>query len=458
MTNPLDVRRTVGVVGMYYSGKTVLLTSLIAHLRHHDPRRLPLDRDRKARITFLNELDPATGLPQFPFAQWHTALRDRHCWPRPTIRAEEYRARYAVDAWRSRLDLSLVDLPGDRLADMAMAPLGRFADWSDSVVKLLEADPEFSVLARPYLNHFNGHPAGNEQDVVGRYKRLLAMLTADYVPLISPSTFLALHPDGEHLDERVGDIKGLKKDQLVQKRATLGVCGLSESEQFAPLPAAARTASPTMTKLFERRYQQYRQTVVKPFADVLRRCDDVVVAVDVTVLLEGGHVMFNAYASFLEELVRALDPGLTTGGRVVDGLVRLGSLGLAKYRHVRRLILVATKADRVLPEDRDRLDGLLRDLTEPVLRRFQVQRWLQVETCVVAAVHCTEPGERPETLRYLRDDRQVERPVSRVPEEWPEESKPGEFRFPRPQPSLPPNRFALPRHVNLDRLVRLILS
>lgn len=38
-------RIRVGVIGMYQSGKTVLLTSLINHLLNHDPDRLPLGTD-----------------------------------------------------------------------------------------------------------------------------------------------------------------------------------------------------------------------------------------------------------------------------------------------------------------------------------------------------------------------------------------------------------------------------
>jgi len=32
----------IGIVGGYYTGKTVLLTSLLNHLKHHDPGRFRL--------------------------------------------------------------------------------------------------------------------------------------------------------------------------------------------------------------------------------------------------------------------------------------------------------------------------------------------------------------------------------------------------------------------------------
>ena len=60
--------RRIGVIGLQGSGKTVLLTSLINHLMHHDPRRFPLG-DGNVEVThFVQEL-PDPGWDQFPVRQ-----------------------------------------------------------------------------------------------------------------------------------------------------------------------------------------------------------------------------------------------------------------------------------------------------------------------------------------------------------------------------------------------------
>jgi predicted YcjX-like family ATPase len=51
----------VGMIGMYQSGKTVLLSALINHLKNHDADRLPLGSDN-AGIGFLPDEMPAVGV------------------------------------------------------------------------------------------------------------------------------------------------------------------------------------------------------------------------------------------------------------------------------------------------------------------------------------------------------------------------------------------------------------
>ena len=53
-------RIRVGVIGMYQSGKTVLLTALVNHLVSHDPDRLPLGADH-TEIGFLGITDRNFG-------------------------------------------------------------------------------------------------------------------------------------------------------------------------------------------------------------------------------------------------------------------------------------------------------------------------------------------------------------------------------------------------------------
>lgn len=456
---PLRFRRSVGLVGLFYSGKTVLLTSLIAHLRNHDPDRFPLGSGPDApEITHLGELPPALCVERFDVDDHYNRLIDSD-WPAKTDRLNEYRAELVVGkgSWWTT-DLSLVDLPGERLADMVIASHPTFDAWSDAVLGVLRNEAEFARIARPYLDMASRHDA-TEANILAAYRTVLATLHTRFMPFISPSSFV-LDPEGVSLDAKLGPDRPATEADRIALKADRGVCGLYRSEQFAPLPLAAREQSPVLTPIFAERYRRYREVVVLPFANALSRCDDLVVLVDVTVLLEGGHGMVNAYRAFLEQVLAAVDPGFTPAQQVVDWGLWTLSLFQAKYAHVRRIVFVATKADRVVRDDRDRLLDLLTQLTRPIIRPHQARKHLTVEHLIVAAVHSTwtQPGDPADTLRYNSPKGEVQATVSRLPDQWPDHFEPGRFRFPRPEPSLPRARVRVPPQINLDRLTRFLLD
>ncbi|QDV39071.1 YcjX family protein [Tautonia plasticadhaerens] len=455
---PFRSRRSVGLVGLFYSGKTVLLTSLIAHLRNHDPDRLPLSPSGDpVELTLLGDLPPAVCAERFDFDDHYNRLIESD-WPAKTDRLNEYRAEYVIgrDSWWTT-DLSLVDLPGERLADMVIALHPDFEAWSDAVLGVFRNQAEFASIARPYLAAVEG--ASDESTILTAYRTVLATLHTRFMPFICPSSFV-LGPDGVPLDARLGDDVPPSAEDRIRLKADRGICGLARAEQFAPLPPAARGRSPGTASAFAERYRRYRETLVLPFARALGRCDDLVVLVDVTVLLEGGHGMVNAYRAFLEQVLMYVDPGLSPGRQLFASAVSLLSLGLSRLEHVRRVAFVATKADRVVREDRDRLLDLLTQLTRPIIRPHQVRKDLGVEHLIVAAVRSTwaEPGDPADVLRYNTPRGEVRAPVSRLPDDWPDQYDPGRFRFPRPEPSLPRARVKVPPHINLDRLARFVLG
>src|SRR3954471_7205374 len=73
----------VGVVGLYNAGKTVLLTSLVNHLEHHDPDRFRLGTgDATVRKFELGRPDP--GWAHFNYAGFRDALVHHGKWPEKT--------------------------------------------------------------------------------------------------------------------------------------------------------------------------------------------------------------------------------------------------------------------------------------------------------------------------------------------------------------------------------------
>src|SRR5690606_14002067 len=93
---PFRNRRAVGLVGLFYSGKTVLLTSLIAHLRNHDPDRLPLAVGGGGpEVTLLGERPPLLCDERFDVDDHYNRLVVSD-WPAKTDRLNEYRAELVV--------------------------------------------------------------------------------------------------------------------------------------------------------------------------------------------------------------------------------------------------------------------------------------------------------------------------------------------------------------------------
>ena len=442
--------RRVGVLGMWGAGKTVLLTALIDHLLNHRGDRLPIDlHDRSREVV---PIPPAPRPPKvcpatFPFRQVRKAFGEGR-WPAPTETLSEYRVELDVGR-RVRLMLSLYDLPGDRMSDLVVARHKTHAGWSDAVLALLE-EPELRPHAADYLGllrHAAANAATPDADALaGAYRVLLARLYEHYLPLASPSGFI-LDAAGVHQDSRLPDLHGMDLAGRVAARAAAGWSGLDQRRQFVPLPPGLRERFPDLAAACRSHYAQYRAEVVMPFAEALYHCDELLVLVDATALLMGGHAMFNAYSTFLEHAMRYLAPGLTVGDRL---------LGWYGRHRIAGVTVVGTKADRALAADHENLRGLVEELVRPVLRPYAASRGLKVDCVVVAAVVST--SEQDGKLHWDEAGRRRSAEPSRVPGSWPARWREGEYRFPDPTPHMPANRNAVPVHRHLDEVARIVLG
>ena len=76
--------RSIGVVGLSWSGKTVLLTSLIDHLNNHDPLAFPIVNQTTGHppeVLRFKELNPDQGWKAFPYQRYRKLLVDGLAWP-----------------------------------------------------------------------------------------------------------------------------------------------------------------------------------------------------------------------------------------------------------------------------------------------------------------------------------------------------------------------------------------
>lgn len=449
-------RRRVGVIGLLQSGKTVLLTSLIDHLKNHDENALPLDGGG-TRICGHSELKPQ-NLPPFKFEQIRQRLGQRE-WPQKTLEATEYRSvNVRIDPMKRRtsFDLSLYDIPGERLVDLIIADCKHYDDWADRICKELEANPRFESLMAPYFEAMRKLPTSAMDNLVFEYKRGLGRLGLALAPIVTPSTFLITH-DGQPVWET---LRGIPKDEIVDKLAAERPCGISLEKQFVPLNDKGREAVPDVAKQFRQHYAEYRRQVVLPFAKPLQESNELLVLADIPMLLRGGPAMYDSQVKLLEFVFDALKPGFGRWGGFANKVGLLSG--------IRRVTFVATKADRVPKCDHDTLLNLLRQLTQTSVKKHEV-RDFETDFLVCAAVRSAsladmdKPESRVLTWQELQGQPRVpvlfSRDMPELPQNWKKEWKPSDFdAFPDPDPWMPQTIGSPPDHLCMEEIIDRILS
>jgi len=446
-------RLRVGVTGIGNSGKSVFVTSLVSHLENHDPDRLRLGADGGALVQRFRLLPPAPGEAALDVDGFRRTLVDHGRWPRKTRAESHLRLAFERSDWHVLgAELHLFDFPGERMADAAM--LGRdFAEWSDAVLGPLTYDRPTAELASRFQAALE-QPDPTEEDLLASYRDALARLTLAYRPRITPSTFL-LGEDGSMA--RPGSPESI----AAERRS-----GLAGGE-FAPLPTALRERRAELYWRFSERYLDYRNRVVAPVFDFLRRCHRLVVLVDLPGILMGGTGRYNDQRELLKVLFSALDPHRGLTGRLVGAAAEGLSAGRLRPGGITRVALVASKADLVHPSDRSRLLALLRDMAR---RPAEDHGDWRTSFHTASAVVSTRPAPGDDHAlvgRTLLDgDGEVRPPdapalrfaVSKVPETWPEAWEPGDYLFPDVFPEVPRRIDLPPKQFGLDGVLETVLA
>ncbi len=445
----------VGVVGLYNSGKTVLLTSLINHLQDHDSDRFHLG-ERDTRLRKLTIQTPDDGWDAFNYVGSRDALVNGGRWPGKTRDRSQFVCRFERSDWRfSDCLLKLYDLPGERIADAAM--LGRdFAAWSEHVLSLIANDAGYRGCCEPFLSATVA-AAPNETALLRSYKLSLANLILNFKPLISPSTFLL-------------DVKGQPaKPDSPENLAGSRHLGLGPDLEFCPLPAAIRTANPEMHSRFAARFDDYVERVVKPTVLALRSCTSLVVLIDVTMLLAGGVGMYDDNKLILRDLLDVLSPGEhPVFGPLARGFSKVFLPHQLRPNWITRLAFAAPKMDLVHPADRDRMLALMRRMVEKYAdnRDGLKYEFFNLSSVVSTKVLPMDNGKRLLVGIPLRDGEGKKLPpgpeqrfeVSPLPDDWPTNWKPGQFAFPEVYPQMPTRKDYPPEQVNVDKLATFVIE
>ena len=442
----LFIYRKIAIIGTARSGKTVFLTSLINHLEEHHRNDFIIGQGKGALITKFERMvrDKEFGEAEnFNYDSYRDALVYKGEWPQKTRDTSHFLCRFKRSDWNYFGNgLHFFDFPGERLADASIARYEDYIDWSDYIINCFNTDTSYRQLTDEYLNFLKkgSQERVNRDEVLDLYRSALAKIVTNCRPMVTPSTFL-LDQQGKTPTSKT------KEDFYIEAKDRL--LGLSNDQQFAPLPEAVRYKSKTLTAQFSDHYKRYRDTIVKPLFDSLNSSKRLIVLIDIPSLLNGGVSMYNDNREILENLFTIIDPESWLW-RMLD----------EKTTQIDRVAFVATKSDSVHPIDvnEKRLIGLLREMTNKFANNLED---IDVEWFTCSAVVSAKPANGDYqmrgsliTINKSTEDQFFE--VSKLPDAWPSDWNPGEYQFPTVFPKVPANKGLAPEQHGLDKIFTFI--
>lgn len=382
----------LGVTGLSRAGKTVFITSLVRNLVVGG--RLPFFRAHAAGRILRAYLEPQPddAVPRFDYERHlATISADPPDWPQSTRRISELRVTVEYEpesALRrylgpAKLHLDIVDYPGEWLTDLALLEKP-FDTWSGETLRILAARPrtpavgEFLAFVDALRTKQGGDGDGEQVALEGArlFTRALGEARREDggIATLSPGRFLM-----------PGDLEGSPLLTFFPLAKSVPLPSALSNAAAAPATAAASGAgerSDALTALLARRYESYRNHVVRPFfRDHFSRIDRQIVLVDVLGAMHTG-------ARAVADLERAI------GG--VLAAFRPGTnswLSSLLARRVDHLLFAATKADHLHHTSHDRLEAILRLVTDRAILRAEASG-AEVRVMALSALRATREAER----------------------------------------------------------------
>ena len=348
----------LGVTGLSRSGKTIFITALVHALLKGG--RFPvfeaLAGGRIARVRLSPQ--PDQNVPRFDYEGHLRALTVERTWPHSTRRISELRLLidYQAPSGAERtLTLDIVDYPGEWLLDLPLLDKS-YAQWSQEALLLSRAGAR-AGLAAPWHAHLATlDPDGpeNEQAAIDA-----ARLFTDYLRACRDDRYaMSLLPPGRFL--MPGDLEG------------------SPALTFAPLEMNAQTPPQgSLWDLMQRRYEAYKDIVVRPFfREHFARLDRQVVLVDALAALNAGP---QAIADLEQALAGVLDCFQVGRNTWLSALIK---------PRADRILFAATKADHLHHTSHDRLEAILKRIMRRAMQRAEFSG-AQVDVVALAAMRAT---------------------------------------------------------------------
>jgi len=363
----------LGVTGLSRAGKTVFVTALVRNLVLF--RSLPFfPAHAEGRIErVVLEPQPDDDVPRFRYEDHLDGFaRERPVWPEGTKRvsqirlAIDYTPRSAMRRMlepafgRARLNVDIVDYPGEWLIDLAMLEQD-FAAWSARALAAGEAPHRRDAVAsfRDFVGSIDADAALDEA-----VAQKGAALYTDYLRA-SREKEPALSTLGPGRFLMPGDLEG------------------SPLLTFFPLPAGADAGSPkgSLRAAMERRYESYKTLVARPFwRNHFCRIDRQIVLFDALAALNSGPAALGDMSQAMTEVLKAFRPGAST---LVSRMFQ---------RRIDKILFVATKADHLHHTSHDRLEALARTMADAAIVRAEFAG-AEVRSMAVAAIRATREAE-----------------------------------------------------------------
>ncbi|MDR0882857.1 MAG: YcjX family protein [Candidatus Adiutrix sp.] len=449
----------VAVTGLASSGKSVFILSLLQHLRYFDEHRFNIQKGGTTlKIQDFQELPVPAGFEKFPLnAMRARILAAQECkWPHKTRDSYRYRASFKYTGklrFNDKIEIDLLDFPGDRLADVDVARYDNYAAWSDRLIEILTGDETTELYAADnadrekikvkrlvelYLAKVRALDA--PPGWLAAYKEMMTLFLHNFSHFITPSSFAL---DCENLS--------VFSAQDSQNQGRDRVCGLSGRE-FAPLPPDVRAKYPALAAEWADNYAVYRDQVVLRLFNYLNECGQLILMVDIPFTLAGGVQRYNALISLLESWAQILKP----------------SKWYNPFTHLKKFAIVGTKKDLTVHEDEDNMKSLLNQIQKIVENKqpnikcasFCVSAWVSTEEIegqrqLKGRRAKYKPGETATLDAEGYDVWPVNPPV---PWEWPDNWEAGSFSYPRTLPSPLLNAAKPPKQSGMPDVFRFIVD
>jgi predicted YcjX-like family ATPase len=339
-------------------------------------------------------------------------------------------------AWifpRSRYHLEIYDFPGELLVGLNL-PDRSFDAWSaDTLSRLRDPVSPLHVAGKQYLPVLENLAEVSPGALVRSYHETLEAAVRRGARSVTPAAWIY----------------------------TRGAAVQTIPIAFAPLPGHAPQE---LKGVFSQAFASYIKWL-EPLLNVFCRCDRHVILVDVLEILRAGQARYVERKAALRELIQFYVRAHGFLERLARDLATLLRLPLRLSRlPLSKAIVVATKADAIVEEDRGRLAGLLEEMLES---EFKI-----LDTAVDFRACAAFDATRRETdgQRWVITGRVPAHPlqarpreVARVPETWPDYAWDGSaflsFRhYLPPIPDRPIRDDATFPHINLNEIFRDLLD
>jgi predicted YcjX-like family ATPase len=353
----------LGVTGLSRAGKTVFITALIHGLTRGGrfPVFEPFATGRIARARL--EPQPDDAVPRFDYENHVRTLIEARRWPNSTVDISEL--RLVIDYQRRNgadrtLTLDIVDYPGEWLLDLPLLTKS-YEQWSRESLALSRARPR-APLAAPWHAHLMTLNASGREDEQAALTA--ARLFTDYLRACRDERFaMSLLPPGRFL--MPGNLAG------------------SPALTFAPLDLPEDGVAPdgSLWAMMRRRYEAYKDVVVRPFfRDHFSRLDRQVVLVDALSAFNSGPDALTDLEAALAGILECFRIGRST---LLSSLFR---------PRIDRILFAATKADHLHHSSHDRLEAVLRRTVGQAVARAE-DTGADIDVVALAAVRATREAQ-----------------------------------------------------------------